>query len=275
MATIAPEAEASGGRAPTVPLSRVRALEEANLNGFPSDRLLLDGQWFLRLSPGNPARRVNSLNVFDPADGADCAARLAAARAVFARAGVAFHLRWTPLVPQALIGHVDGLGWARIGETGVWSRVIDADADPSGAGPNVERVELADWLAAFKATGGTRPAAVAPLALSRLGAALERVAADLICLVARTADGAPAAVAVAVADREYLGIYDLAVAPSCRRSGLGRRMVLACLAHGADAGCREAWLQVTAENAPARGLYRALGFSEAYRYHYRAPPDGG
>ncbi|GGF00856.1 GNAT family N-acetyltransferase [Stappia taiwanensis] len=273
MAIIAPEAERSGIAAPAVPLSRVRTIEEANLNGFPSDRQLIDGQWFLRLSPGNPARRVNSLNVFDPADDVDCAARLAAARTVFARAGVAFHLRWTPLVPQALTGHVDALGWLRIGETGVWSRPIDADEVMSGESAGVERVTLADWLAAFGATGGTRPEAVTPLALSRLGASLERVAADLICLVARSADGAPAAVAVAVADRDLLGIYDLAVAPSCRRSGLGRQMVRACLAHGAAAGCREAWLQVTAENASARALYRGLGFSEAYRYHYRAPPD--
>lgn len=259
---------------PAVPLSRVRTIEEANLNGFPSDRLLLDGQWFLRLSPGNPARRVNSLNVFDPADDADCTARLAAAREVFARARVPFHLRWTPLVPQALMGHVDARGWSRIGETGVWSRRIDADANPADVSARVERVALADWLAAFGATGGTRPEAVAPLALSRLGASLERVVADLVCLVARTVDGVPTAVAVAVADRDLLGIYDLAVAPSCRRSGLGRQMVRACLAFGRNAGCSAAWLQVTAENAPARALYRGLGFSEAYRYHYRAPPDG-
>ncbi len=36
---------------------------------------------------------------------------------------------------------------------------------------------------------------------------------------------------------------------------------------------REAWMQVEADNAAALSVYRSLGFVEAYRYHYRRPPE--
>ena len=45
--------------APSLDLATIKALEEANLNGFPSERSVVDGAWVARLSPGNPARRGN------------------------------------------------------------------------------------------------------------------------------------------------------------------------------------------------------------------------
>ncbi len=50
------------------------------------------------------------------------------------------------------------------------------------------------------------------------------------------------------------------------------RLVDSLLAWGAKAGCTEAYLQVVATNAPAIALYRALGFTEVYRYHYQVAP---
>jgi ribosomal protein S18 acetylase RimI-like enzyme len=35
------------------------------------------------------------------------------------------------------------------------------------------------------------------------------------------------------------------------------------------AGARDAYLQVEVENAAARAMYRAFGFSERYQYWYR------
>jgi len=266
--------EGSLGRA--MDLSRVRAIEDANLNGFPSEMQAVDRAWLVRLSPGNPARRVNSLNILDQADDADMQMRLTRAQALFAAQGVPFHLRWTPLTPPTLVAHVDAAGWPRVGETDVWVRDIDPVAegpqDPSGPVARIETVDLDAWIAAFGAIGGTRPEAVTPVALDRLRAALSRVAVPLVCLRARNASGDIAGVAVAVADGDLLGIYDLAVAPAARRFGLGSRLVTDCLAQGRRRDCRTAWLQVTRENAPARALYARLGFVPAYSYHYRHPP---
>lgn len=259
-------------------LALIRAIEDANLNGFPSERLVMDGSWLARISPGNPARRVNSLNVMDPLDDADARARLDAMLAVFADNDVVFHLRHTPLTPPALVAIADAGGWGRTGETDVWVRPIGVDeteareAATAGAA-RLRSCTLEEFLSAFAAIGGTRPEAVTPLAVTRLGDALQRIAVRRVTLLAEGDDGRPLGVVLGVADRDMFGIYDLAVAPMARRAGLGARLVKAAMARGAASGCRLAWLQVTAENGPARALYRRLGFGDGYAYHYRLPSE--
>ena len=46
------------------------------------------------------------------------------------------------------------------------------------------------------------------------------------------------------------------------------------LAQAHAAGARVAYLQVDADNHPARAIYRRLGFADAYAYHYRSPDPG-
>lgn len=264
------------GDAPSLDLARLKALEEANLNGFPSERSVVDGAWVARLSPGNPARRVNSLNVMDPLDGRDARHRLAEMQVLYARNGVPFHLRHTPLTPPALAEIADSEGWTRAGDADVWVR--DQDALPAGidageGADGIRPVDLDAFITAFGTIGGTRAEAVTGAALQRLSDALGRVAVARLTFLAEDETGAPLGVVLAVAERGMLGIYDLAVRPEARRQGLGARLVARCLAEGAARGCRLSWLQVTAENEPARALYRRMGFRHGYGYHYRVPQE--
>ncbi|NRG17177.1 N-acetyltransferase [Rhizobiales bacterium] len=253
----------------------LRRIEEANFNGFPSEIVHMDGAWVTRLAPGNPARRVNSLNIFDPNDAADLDKRLDYARSLFQREGVPFHLRSTPLTPPALGERCDERGWPREGETLVLLRSTDrvASSSDQADGVNIQPEPLGNWLAAFAEIGGTRPQAVTPEAVDRLGRALARVAGVVVAFIAREEAGKPVGTAIATVDRDLVGIYDVAVAPVARRRGLGARLVHSCLDAGARRDCRYSWLQVTAENEPARHLYAKLGFREFYSYHYRRPLD--
>lgn len=262
--------------APSLDLATIKALEEANLNGFPSERSVVDGAWVARLSPGNPARRVNSLNVMDPRDGRDARQRLAEMQVLFARNGVPFHLRHTPLTPMALAEIADDEGWTRSGETDVWVREqgdLEVGARAEEGADGIRSVDLDAFITAFGTIGGTRAEAVTSVALQRLADALNRVAVARLTFLAEDRDGAPLGVVLAVAERGLLGIYDLAVRPEARRQGIGARLVARCLAEGAARGCRLAWLQVTAENGPARALYRGMGFRRGYGYHYRLPQE--
>lgn len=64
-------------------------------------------------------------------------------------------------------------------------------------------------------------------------------------------------------------IRRMVVAPEGRGQGLGRLLVQGLLEHAlADPGVRRVWLDVSADNARARSLYRSMGFVE------KQAPDG-
>jgi [ribosomal protein S18]-alanine N-acetyltransferase len=67
---------------------------------------------------------------------------------------------------------------------------------------------------------------------------------------------------VAAAEAEILTI---AVRPSARRAGLGRRLVIAAAEQAVRNGAQAMFLEVVTGNAPARTLYASLGFGEVGR----------
>jgi ribosomal-protein-alanine N-acetyltransferase len=74
---------------------------------------------------------------------------------------------------------------------------------------------------------------------------------------------------------DELHITLVAVDPHWRRQGLGRRVLDQLLATGHRRGAGRATLEVASGNAPARGLYGSLGFTEAgvRRGYYRNGDD--
>ncbi len=58
-------------------------------------------------------------------------------------------------------------------------------------------------------------------------------------------------------------ILTLAVAPRARRRGTATALVEAAAAHAYGLGATEVFLEVAADNLPARTLYGRLGFAEA------------
>ena len=60
-------------------------------------------------------------------------------------------------------------------------------------------------------------------------------------------------------------ILTLGTAPSMRRSGLGRTLVLAASAEAHARGAKEIFLEVAGNNAAAGALYAGIGFSVAGR----------
>ena len=80
------------------------------------------------------------------------------------------------------------------------------------------------------------------------------------------------AIAICVHDGDLAGLFEIATEAGERRQGHARRLVQSALKWARQRGARFAWLQVEADNVEALALYRALGFDEIYRYHYRQPP---
>ena len=66
-------------------------------------------------------------------------------------------------------------------------------------------------------------------------------------------------------------ILTLAVAPTCRRQGIGAALLRAAMDRAAERGASSMVLEVAVTNQAARSLYSAHGFTEAgVRRHYYA-----
>jgi len=152
-------------------------------------------------------------------------------------------------------------GWALIGETLVMSAPIgEAVADPDCS---IEAAPTEAWLGGFADARGIPPDRRA--VHDRI---IDRILPDRAFATAEM-EGRPVAWGLAVAERGWVGIFDIVTLPAARRRGVARRMVTSLLAWGRDKGAGQAYLQVVAENEAGIALYRDLGFTEVYRYHYR------
>ena len=68
-------------------------------------------------------------------------------------------------------------------------------------------------------------------------------------------------------------LEDLFVVDAARRSGLGRALVEGAIARARERGCRRMELDTGADNAPAQGLYRSLGFQDHGIFMRRPIPE--
>jgi ribosomal protein S18 acetylase RimI-like enzyme len=64
-------------------------------------------------------------------------------------------------------------------------------------------------------------------------------------------------------DAEDCNVEDVFVSAGARGSGLGRELVSAAIDRARERGCRRMELDTGADNAPAQGLYRSLGFFDS------------
>ncbi len=85
--------------------------------------------------------------------------------------------------------------------------------------------------------------------------------------------GVPAGFVLAQCGADEAEILNISVAPAARRMGLGSQLIISLSQQLRDSGIRKLFLEVAADNRPARSLYRALGFEETGRragYYRRA-----
>jgi GNAT superfamily N-acetyltransferase len=87
-------------------------------------------------------------------------------------------------------------------------------------------------------------------------------------------DGRVAAIGMAAAAGELVGVFLMRTAPQARRSGLARRILRALLSRAAEWSCTTAFLQVEADNAPAVALYESEGFRPISTYRFWRKPAG-
>lgn len=141
---------------------------------------------------------------------------------------------------------------------------LDLEADEE---VRIGRAPKPRWIAAAAAAyGGDKVNA------DKLGR-IVRLIRQPAAFATLSVDEEDAAWGLAVAERGYVGLYDIVIAPHLRGLGLGRRLVRALLNWGREAGATRGYLQVREANEIAHQLYGSLGFETAYRYTHRVPPE--
>lgn len=244
----------------------VRGMEERAFNAWPAHQTLVTQGWVLRLS-GGFTKRANSVNPLAPEG--DFEALRAEAAALYARQALPAIFRITPLAPSGADAALAAAGYAPFDPSLVLTRPLtaaDAASMPLGDDMLLAPTAGTTWLDGFAAANGVVPHHRA------LHHTMVQAIAHPAVFATLQAQGQAVGFGLAVYERGMVGLFDIAIAPSQRGGGRGRLLVQSLLHWGARLGAHTAYLQVRAQNAPALALYEGLGFSEAYRYHYRMPP---
>jgi GNAT superfamily N-acetyltransferase len=244
--------------------------EEACMAAWPAPRELLLEGWLLRAAGGGH-RRPNSVN---PIRGGarDPEPVLATVEALYGALGQAPLFR-----VLSIVGEMDPVlaraGYEAEGETVTLYGEIESFAISSETSTEPGATELAvvpgaEWLQARAALSGIDTAESQIYETMLNSILLPRAFAAT--RDGNREDGEIAALAYGVVCNG-LGVVESVVTDKAKRQrGYARQTVERLLQWAKDEGATGVCLQVVADNAPALGLYRSLGFAtELHRYHYR------
>ncbi|MEP0519502.1 MAG: GNAT family N-acetyltransferase [Hyphomicrobiales bacterium] len=244
----------------------IKNLELAGFASWPAEHVHKDGTWLTRLSPQLPYKRTNSINCLRHSDGEDTAVRLEKALSVFRAANVQPTLRTTPLTPPELLAATSNAHWTEPFSESIVMTAQLAAGNGRQSSLNIQTLEepVSEWIENF--IGLTMDKTKDRTAITRTLNRIEKP----VGFIRAVTEGVCAGVAVSVVQNDLVGLFGLAVSKAVRRQGLGRALSECALTWGATQGAKTAWLQVEADNIPARTLYDSLGFAERYRYAYRS-----
>jgi GNAT superfamily N-acetyltransferase len=248
----------------TMTFLSVAQIEAATFTAWPAITTAMDGMWLARFARGF-TKRSNSIQCLDPADDGDAVERLRRMADLYPLNSLDPVFRVTPLAGPGVIAALDAEGWTPFEESRVLTmQLSDGLAMPEG----VEVLDGTDerYFDIFAEIAGhnrrTR---------DTLATIVNLIATRNAGIVVRDASGEPIAAALAI-NALGVGIYTNVITRKDKRGqGVGRRLMQGALAWTRSAGATHAAIQVVSDNAPAINLYSSLGFSEAYRYHYRQP----
>jgi len=269
MATIVPDVDCPAMMSLAVEpfLPTVRRFEAAAFRAWPAASLHYDGAWLIRLTRGHPAKRLNSVNALDPGDCDNIGPRIEKAATRFGQYERPLTFRISPLAGLPITRHLDDQLWSRFDESLVMTLPLDG-IDFETVMSQIPLRDMARFISAAMTVNDFEPS-VRP-GLTQLVSSIEP---ETGLFLLEEADK-PVASAICVHDGELAGLFQVASTFGQRGKGYGRRVVLSAIKWARMRGARIAWLQVEADNDPAIGLYKSIGFREIYRYHYRQPAGG-
>lgn len=243
--------------------ARAARIEDASLAvSQPAQQSFFDG-WLLRYSPGK-AKRARSINSIG-AGVLPLAAKLSHCVDFYQQRRLPCLFRITPFSqPRNLDAELAAAGFGAHQDTRVMTVAlskIERRAPQSAA----QSVTAEQFAAAFCSLHG--------LDSAKAGAERERYAraADRSAFVVQFDGDTSVACGSVALEGKLAGIFGMVTAHEYRGRGVATAIVARLLNDALSAGAEVAYLQVEADNAPARRAYSKFGFKDCYAYWYRAP----
>lgn len=254
--------------------TEIRQLEEISLNAWPARRQLFDSGWIIRISEGVTGR-ANSITPLygseeSGADGQEeIEKRIERWESVYRQEGLQPLFRLTtPLQNSQLDRSLQERGYRSDAGTAVLLAELSSAVDGGQDGYEVRHdTELEEWIEMYRFLNGKS---------RREGDGLKAICRRILWPTSRLLlryENEVIGCGLGVRQGLHIGLFNIAVTPSERRRGHGRRLVESLLTWGVDGGARLAYLQVERDNLPALALYEQLGFAERYGYYYRSAPQ--
>lgn len=225
--------------------SQIRDLEHAAALAWPGTEQHWHRGWLCRFAGGH-TRRANSAV---PLDFGCSVAEIPAIAGLYARRGL---VPWLGLPDRLLAVRATGAD-----PTAVLVADIGETAPPGGV-VTAERPDRA-WLECYRRD---QPPEVLTEVLTAV------VAGDVAFARADGVAVGRGAVTTAPDGTRWLGISSVRVSEQARRRGYARAVCTALQHWGAGAGATRAYVQVLADNTPARTLYASLGFGLHHSARY-------
>lgn len=246
----------------------MRLIEEMAANAWPSLVQQQLGTWRLRAANG-VTRRANSvlpLGEMPPYE-----RWLDKVAAFYDRHNLPVRFQVSEASPPTLTTLLDGLNFTTEALTSVRTApchtVLERCQTPRQFQIITSDHLQSDWLEAFMRIEGFEEwkrqtyhqimSAIAPPAL----------------FVQALNDGEPVGIGMAVSERGWAGLFNIATAVEHRRKGISTQVVSRLAEWALQSSATDLYLQVMETNRPAIAMYDRLGFTHRYHYHYRTIPD--
>lgn len=242
----------------------IQKFEELSMNAFPALHTAFVNGWILRFAKGY-SKRANSVNLIFPCS-IDISENIALCEQVYGAKGLNTVFK---LTESEACCELDQLlaerGYAYEAKTNILLKGLRdiqlAEQDKAGVQIFTELNEV--WFAAFTCMNKVKEKDK-----TTLWKMLQNITAKTYFACITEAERI-IAVGLGVAERGYVGMYDIYVHDDHRRKGLGERVMKNLMHQAFQEGCSYTYLQVIDDNEPAKALYAKLGYEKQYSYWYR------
>lgn len=242
----------------------MRTLEELAANAWPAHIQQHLGAWRLRASE-DVTRRANSVLPLGAMPA--YAGWYDEVISFYERRRLPIRFQVSDAAPEGLDAILQGMGYTAEAHSAVYVALCRDVVERSSQAGGLQ-ITLSDhldesWLDSFLRVEGHGEA--------KRGA-YRRILGSIgppACFVEAWQDGAVVGIGMGVAEREWVGLFNIATLVQYRRRGVGTGIMRALAEWGLENGAAQSYLQVMLTNSNAINLYTKLGFKYLYGYHYR------